>query len=241
MKGSEVRVMGIRMDQPLREMSLATLGERCIQEMSKYRRKEQSDDSYCLEIMRRAVVLRDNDAWIVLRLIFSDSVRMWFARHPCREAALRHEPIEQSYVDDSIRRFWQALNEQQLVFTSLAGAFSYLHMCLNCAVMDILRAYARPREEKIPDYGHPDEPLVEDQYHEGELWETLKGLLPGEREQRLAFLLFHCNLKPREIMRFCPNEFSGEGEIYRLKRNIMERLMRNSDKIRWRLDGTGNC
>src|SRR6266567_8666786 len=88
MKGSKVRVMGIRMDQPLREMSLATLGERCIQEMGKYRRKEQSDDRYCLEIMRRAVMLHDNDAWVVLRLLFSDSVRLWFARHPCREAAL---------------------------------------------------------------------------------------------------------------------------------------------------------
>lgn len=228
------------MDQPLVEMSLATLGERCIQEMGKYRRKEHNDDRYCLEIMRRAVMLHDNDAWVVLRLLFSDSVRLWFARHPYREAALRHEPAEQSYVDDSIRRFWQALHEQKLVFTSLASAFSYLHMCLNCTVMDVLRAYARHREEKIPDYGHPDEPLVEDRYDEGELWEILKGLFPGERERRLAFLLFHCNLKPREIMRFCPNEFSCEAEIYRLKRNIMERVLRNSDKIRWRLDDTGS-
>jgi hypothetical protein len=228
------------MDQPLVEMSLAMLGERCVQEMGKYRRKEQSDDRYCLEIMRRAVMLHDNDAWVVLRLLFSDSVRLWLARHPCREAALRHEPIEQSYVDDSIRRFWQALHEQKLVFTSLASAFSYLHMCLNCTVMDTLRAYARPREEQIPDYGHPDEPVAEDQYNEGELWEILKGLLPGAKEQRLAFLLFHCNLKPREIMRFCPDEFSSEAEIYRLKRNIMERVMRNSAKIRWRLDGAGS-
>ena len=231
----------ISMDKPLREMNLVILSEYCIQEMSKYRRKVESDDRYFLEIIRRAVMLRDNEAWAVLRILFNESVRLWFARHPYREAALRYEPGEQSYIDDTIRRFWQALSEQKLVFTNLAGAFSYLHMCLNCAVMDTLRAYSRPREEPIPDYGHPDEPLVEDQYDEGELWETLQSLLPGQREQRVAYYLFHCNLKPREIMRFCPNEFRSEGEIYRLKRNVMERVLRNSDKIRWRLDGTRNA
>ncbi len=66
----------------------------------------------------------------------------------------------------------------------------------------------------------------------------MKSLLAGEREQRVAYLLFHCNLKPREIVRYCPGEFSGEGEIYRIKRNIMERLLRNSDTIRWRLGGS---
>jgi hypothetical protein len=89
--------------------------------------------------------------------------------------------------------------------------------------------------EPIPDYGHPDEPQVEDRYHENELWETLRSIITGEREQRVAYLHFHCNLKPREIMRFCPGEFKSEEEIYRLKRNVMERILRNVDKIRWRL------
>lgn len=231
--------MGIKMEKPLGEMSLVFLSECCVQEMRKYRRKEPSDDRYCLEIIRRAVLQYDQDAWAALQHLLNDSVRLWFARHPYREAALRYEPIEQSYIDDTFRRFWQAVSDQHLVFTTLAGAFSYLHMCLNCAVMDTLRAYSRPREESIPEYGHCDEPLVEDEYHEGELWEVIKSLLPGEREARVAYLLFHCNLKPREIIRFLPGQFSSENEIYRLKRNIMERILRNSDKIRWRLDGTG--
>jgi hypothetical protein len=86
-------------------------------------------------------------------------------------------------------------------------------------------------------YGHPDEPLAEDRYHESELWETIKSILPGERERRVAYLHFHCNLKPREIVRYCPGLFSGEDEIYRLKRNIMERILRNVDTVRWKLDG----
>lgn len=230
--------MGTTMEKPLGELSLRVLSEYGAQEMGKYRRKEPSDDRYCLEIFRRAVKLQNNEAWDALQALLSESIRLWFARHPYRGAALRCEPDEQNYIDDTFRRFWHAVSDQRLLFSSLASAMSYLHMCLNCAVMDTLRAYARPREEYIPDYGYPNEPVAEDSYYEGELWDVIKSLLPGVREQRVAFLLFQCNLKPREIVRYCPGEFSGEGEIYRMKRNIMERILRNSDKIRWRLGGT---
>ncbi|SRR5579875_49164 len=228
--------MGIRMDRPPAEMNLAELTECCIREMSKYRRKEPCDDQYCLEIFRRAVLQSDHDAWAILQQQFSESVRMWLGRHPYREAALRLE-MEKTYIDDAFTRFWRAINEQKLIFTTLAAALSYLHLCLNCAIMDTLRAYSRPREEPIPDHGHPEEPLAEDLYHENELWETIKGMLPGERERRVAYLHFHCNLKPREIIRYCPGMFSGEDEIYRLKRNIMERILRNVDTVRWKLGG----
>jgi len=221
-------------DKPLAQMSLANLTEYSAREISKYRQNELSDDSYCLEILRRAVVLRSNEAWIVLLQLFSDNVHLWFARHSHHEAALRHE-VEQNYVDDAFRRFWQAVADQKLSFSSLGGALCYLRLCLHCAIMDTLRTYVRSNLESMPDHGHPDEPQVEDRYHENELWETISNVLPGERERRVAYLHFHCNLKPREIVRYCPGEFGGEEEIYRLKRNIMERIVRNADKIRWRL------
>lgn len=230
------RAMGITMGKPPGEMSLADLAEHCACEMRKYRRKEPCDDKYCLEIFRRAVVQRSDAAWAVLRQQFHESLRLWMGRHPNREAALRHED-EQSYIDDAFRRFWQAVSEQKLAFSTLAGALSYLRLCLNCAIMDTLRAYSRPKEEPIPDYGQSqgDEPSVEDLYHENDLWDIVEHILPGAKERRVAYLHFHCNLKPREIMRYCPGEFQSEDEIYRLKRNIVERILRNADKIRWRL------
>jgi len=228
--------MGIKMDRPPGEMSLTDLAECCTREMDKYRRKESSNDRYCLEIFRRAVILRNHEAWAILQRQFNDSVRNWLHRHASREAALRYDN-EQSYVDEAFRRFWQAVSEQQLTFATLASALSYLHLCLNCAIMDALRAFSRPKEEPLPDYGQSDkeELFIEDQYEEHELWETIEALLSGEREKRVAYLHFHCNLKPREIIRYCPGEFTNEAEIYRLKRNIMERILRNIDQIRWRL------
>ena len=51
----------------------------------------------------------------------------------------------------------------------------------------------------------------------------------------MAYLLFHCGLKSREIVRFRPQDFGDVQEIYRTRRSIMERLLRNVDQLRWRL------
>jgi hypothetical protein len=213
-------------------MSLTTLAKRCTEEINKYRRYEPSDERYGMEIVRRAIALRDHEAWATLQHQFTENARSWFAHHAYREAALRHEN-EQDYIDHAFQRFWQATNDQALTFTSLAGALRYLRLCLHCAIMDTLRFYTHTCLETLPEQGHPNEPQVEDGHDESELWEAISNLLVNERERRVAYLHFHCNLKPREIMHYCPGEFSKEEEIYRIKRNIMGRIMRNIDKIRW--------
>jgi hypothetical protein len=63
----------------------------------------------------------------------------------------------------------------------------------------------------------------------------LKALLANPREVRLAYLLFHCGLKPREIVHFCPQEFDDVREVYGLRRTIMERVLRNADLLRSQL------
>jgi hypothetical protein len=107
---------------------------------------------------------------------------------------------------------------------------------LNGAILDMLRAYARPREVSLPG---PEEPLVADKTENSVVWESLHMLLSNPREQRLAYFLFHCGLGPREIMRFRPQEWSDVQEIYRLRRTIMERLLLNAHCLHWRLSERG--
>ncbi len=76
---------------------------------------------------------------------------------------------------------------------------------------------------------------MEDVTCSSELWDILKGILPNQREQRLAYLLFQCGLKPREIVHVCSPEWSSVQEIYVLRRTIMERVLRKVDFLRWRL------
>jgi hypothetical protein len=104
-----------------------------------------------------------------------------------------------------------------------------------------VRAYSRPNEAPLPDSGSgPDtyyieEFAIEDNYESGPGWDIIKDLLSNERERRLAYLAYHCNLKPRELVRNYPEEFSNIQEIYRLTGNILERFMRNRDQSCWRL------
>jgi len=162
---------------------------------------------------------------------FGGLVRGWLRRHPKREVACRLES-EEHYVAQAFERFWQAIAYiQRVKFSTLAAALQYLRASLNGAILDMLRAYARPREVSRSVPGEPCEPLVEDSTENSEVWEILHMILSNPRERRLAYLLFHCGLKPREIVRFCPQEWSGVQEIYRLRRTIMERLLCHADQL----------
>jgi len=217
------------------EMSLPELAAQCLRELGNYRRGEPCTDTYGLELLHRAIIQSDQEAWSWVQHCFGGMVRGWLRHHPQREAAGRLES-EENYVAQAFERFWQATTfNQRVEFSTLAAALQYLRASLNGVILDILRAYARPGEVSLLGPGEPGEPLVEDNIENGEVWESLHMLLTNPREQRVAYLLFHCGLGPREILRFCPQEWSDVQEIYRLRRNIMERFLRNADHLRWRL------
>jgi hypothetical protein len=222
-------------NSPKQALSISTLVAQCQQEIQAYRRGEPSDETYGLELLHHAVVQGDQDAWAGLQQCLSEFVWAWLRAHPLREEARRWES-EETYVALAFERFWQATVRQQVAFKTLAAALVYLRASLHGAILDTLRVYARPGAVPLPESGEPGEPYYEDQSTSLEVWEFLQTILPGAREQRLAYLLYHCGLKPREIVRFCPQEFSDIREIYRLRRNIVERVLRNADLLRWRLN-----
>jgi DNA-directed RNA polymerase specialized sigma24 family protein len=227
--------MGIEMDELPGQMSLAALEARCTSEINNYRHKEPTNDQYCLEIFHRAIIQHNEQAWELLYRRFHGLVLGWLRRHPRRDMAMRHDS-EENYVARAFDRFWQATaHNQALEFDSLAAALSYLQACLNGTILDTLRAHARPNLTSLPEPGYPEEPATEDTDDSEEVWEVIVSLLSNEREKRLAYLLFHCGLKAREVVQRCADEFSDVREVYRLRRNIMERLTRNADQLRWRL------
>ena len=216
-------------------LSIETLAAQCLREIENYRSGDLWNDEYGLELLRRAIVQEDEKAWAGVQRCFSGLVRGWLYRHPKRAIACRLDS-EENYIAQTFERFWQAtaLN-RHIEFTTLAAALLYLRASLNGVILDTLRAYARPREVMLPEIGEIGELQAEDTTDSSEVWEALQTMLSDERERRLAYLLFHCGLKPREIIRFCPQEWSDVHEIYRLRRNIMARLQYNADQLRWRL------
>lgn len=225
----------IRREGTSSTLSNAALAEQCFLELGAYRRGEPCDEAYGLELFRRATVEGDSQAWEWVQHCFGEIVLAWLRRHPSRASACRLER-EENYVALTFERFWQATAlSQHVAFKSLAGALQYLRASLHGAILDTLRAYSRPKEDCLPEPGEAGEPGAEDQTESLEVWEIVQTLLPNRRERRLAYLLYHCGLKPREIVQFCAPEWSDVQEIYRLRRNILDRLTRNADQLRWRL------
>jgi len=218
------------------EMSLPKLAAHCLRELDNYRRGAPATDMYGVELLRRATIQGDQEAWVRVQHCFGGLVRSWLRSHPNRAAACRLES-EENYVAQAFERFWQATaSNQRVAFSTLAAALQYLRASLHGTILDTLRAYGRPRAVSLPEPGEPGEPQVEDSTESSEVWDLLKTMLTNPREQRIAYLLFHCGLKPREMMRVCPQEFSDVREIYHLRRTLLERFLRNADALRWQLN-----
>jgi hypothetical protein len=211
------------------EMSDQALAAQYLRELEHSRQGEPCTETYAVELFRRATVQGNQEARMWVHYCFGEVVRGWLHRHPSKEAACRLES-EEYYVVQTFERFWQAtVSPHRLEFSRLAAALQYLRACLHGAILDRLRASAPAREGGLPE---PGEPQIENGADSSEAWGVLKTILPDLQEQRLAYLLFHCGLKPREIIHFYPQEFSDAGEIYRLSRDIMERILRNADQLR---------
>lgn len=225
--------MGIEMDKPPREMSLSELTDRCANEIQRFRQREPHDDQYCLEIFRRALLQRNEQAWALLYQRFGSIVLSWIRRHSDREAACRLNS-EEDYVALTFERFWKTSvsSNQRLEFDNLGGALKYLHSCVNGAIVDALRGQLK--ETILPESGF-EEPVAPEDETNSDVWEAVKSLLPNERERQLAYLLYYCGLKPREIVQRFPQEFSNVQVIFRLTRNILDRLKRKKDRLRWLL------
>jgi DNA-directed RNA polymerase specialized sigma24 family protein len=220
----------------LQDMNVSVLADQCMRQIERFQRGEPSNDQYGVELLRRAITQRNPLAWEAMEQRFHGLVLRWLRSHPYREEACRLDS-EENYVAQAFARLWVAtVSNQHVELKTVAAVLTYLRLCLNSVLLDTRRTYVRSREIPLPEPGEPGEPLSEERDEGREVWEAIRSMIPDEREQRVAYLLFHCNLKPREIAHFCPEELGEVEEIYRLRRNIFQRLLRNADYIRWRLD-----
>jgi hypothetical protein len=133
---------------------LPTLLELSINELQRFRSHASSDDHYALEIVRRALVEQTDEAWLNLQQCFSETIRVWIRSHPSCDVALLGD-TEENYIAQTYSRFWFAMHSQQIMFTTLPAALSYLHATLNGVLTDTLRSHLRlcSREVPLPEPG----------------------------------------------------------------------------------------
>ena len=195
--------------------------------------KESLDDRYGLELLRYALVEQTGEARSVLQQCFGETMRAWIDSHPRRDVVLLRNSVE-NYMAQTFARFWNAVHDQHIEFTTLPAALSYLRATLNGIIMDTLRS--RSRETPFPESKYLQELAAEDAIDSQSTWDSIESLLPDKRERRLAYLLYCCGLKPRDIVKQCAEEFGDVKEIYRLNHNIIEKLRCSQGHLR-RLPG----
>lgn len=205
----------------------------CLREISAYRRGDASSEIYSVELLRRATVECNQEAQVSLQQCLTEVVRGWLRCHPSRETAIRLAS-EATYVALAFEQFWRAILQQQVACKTLAEVLTYLHASLQGVILETLRTSVRPggAATSLPrESGKLYEKVPLDSR---EVWNRLLTILPDQREQRLAYLLYHYSLGPREIVRVYPQEWSNVQEIYRLRHAILEKVLRNSNKLKKR-------
>ncbi|HEY0756920.1 MAG TPA: hypothetical protein VGD98_23410 [Ktedonobacteraceae bacterium] len=225
--------MSICLEAPTEKLGLAELACYCAEELQRQRRKQATDGHFCLELVRRATLLQMDEAWELLVHLFGENVLIWLRTHPGYSLALTYDS-EENYAALTFTRFWSALRDQRLHFTNLPTVLSYLHATLNSTVIDTLRSYIRLKCVSLFDPVIA-EIAVEETYDDDSVWNTVQSLLENAEERQVMYLLYYCGFKPRELVERFSEQFSDVKEVYRLNHNIIERLRRKRERLRWLL------
>src|SRR5579884_2617914 len=206
---------------PVEQLSVNELARCCSEETNKFLRQSVSNDRYCLELFRRAIVKRDEDAWASIY------------QHQSAAPMLGQDgsgPL----VNAAFAKFSQALTPAKMDnFDSLAAVLKYLKMCVHSVIADEVRSrQARQYEETLetieqePASDDPADDVVSNISAQG-LWQVIQEELNGEDERMLIYLAYVQGMKPSEISSQHRRLFPSVEDVYRIKRNVLERLRRN--------------
>lgn len=182
-------------------------------------RADDLTEASSLALLYHAIIQDDHNARSEFEQRFGETMHGWLHQHPLWETACQYGS-EEYYVTLAFEQFQQSAIIRQLVaFRTLSEALAYLRVSLNGVILETLRAHKQP--EAVPGPLKDLPPMESPQ----EFWERLQMLLPGNREQRLFYLLYHCGLQPTEIASLYPQEWSDVREVIRLRAIILRRLL----------------
>jgi len=224
--------LGNSVSQP-EQLSINELARCCSEETTKFLKQNISNDRYCLELFRRAITKRDDDAWICIYQQYSPLVLTWVNQHQSATPLLGQDGSA-PLVNAAFAKFSQALTPAKMDnFDSLAAVLKYLKMCVHSVVADEVRArQARQYEEALelmehePATDDPADSVISNLSAQG-LWQVIQEELNGEDERVLIYLAYIHGMKPSEISSQNRRLFPTVDDVYRIKRNVLERLRRN--------------
>jgi DNA-directed RNA polymerase specialized sigma24 family protein len=220
----------------VRLVAVPELARLCHDETTKYLRREPSRDDFCLELLRRAIVDGDQAAWGAILTQYRGMVLSWLRKG---YGTAMGDEDDDHWVNRTFERFWQAVGPQRFAdFPSLANLLQYLKQCAITALLDDARQRARERlDERASAAALPaadPEPVALGRLAQRDLWALVIAETQDDAERLVAHESFVLTLKPGEIQERHPDHFATTADVYRVKRNLLDRLRRSTALREWR-------
>jgi DNA-directed RNA polymerase specialized sigma24 family protein len=216
-----------------RELPLTELARRCREETQRFLGGGDRDDAYCFEIFQRAVVHRDDDAWAAIVGQYRGIVLSYVSQH---SAAGVLRETDDYWINRAFQRFWTAVSPDRFGhFPDLPSLLKYLKMCVHSVLMDEMRSRRAAATTSLDDVPETfpartnAERTVLGELSGQQLWSVINRELQDEAERKVVLLSFARDLKPAEIAERHPELFASVADVYRIKRNVIERLRRNAE------------
>lgn len=216
--------------QSLADLPTSVLAQEARQNIAHYLvDRRPHDDPYAFELFRRALALGNQDAWTALYDLYGTLVKAWVAQHLPPALAEASEAL----VNDAFFRLFHAIDATRFgQFPSTPSLLAYLKACASSVVSDHLRSLRAHRaEEAVANLDHeiiladPGEEVLA-QLFASEIWEAISAGI-SEEERLILQVICILGWPARKLQLLAPERFPTVKEIYRLKRNLMERLRRN--------------
>jgi len=126
------------------ESSLSALSITKLSEGCQAVKADRSNEPFCFELFRRAIIDSDNSAWSAVYGQYHKLVYSWVIKSVGSSQAVSiNEP--EDFVIDTFSKFWNAFNEEQLARSenNLSYILSYLRKCAITRVGEARRKQAR--------------------------------------------------------------------------------------------------
>jgi hypothetical protein len=187
-----------------------------------------------IALLYQALAERDEDAWERAWAAWSPRVATWVRLHP----QFRYTGEEvQYFVGRAFERLWRSINAEKLErFETPSHLIKYLKLCVHSSILDELRpevahelAAVASSESMgaVPDTMPGVESTVVERAVRDELWAIVNDCARTPQDQALVEASFVRCLPPREIGARYSGLFNSLQDVYRIKRNLLERLGRD--------------
>jgi len=221
---------------PPTDMSVEALALECAQQSNSFRRSSSYNDAFCLELFRRAIVLKNQDAWSAIYVQFHKLVLSWVcSRINCAE----HAPDD--IVHDAFVRFTRAFTSQQFrQHNQMKSVMAYLQRCAFAAAYDHNRRVRRVDfiTDSLDDDGVIERLVTSSDTVEREIvqtiearwvWDRVLSHCQNEADRLVVRRIFVEGMKPDQVQRDHAGLFPSIQSVYQATRNLRDRLRRDED------------